>query len=273
LRFGESGTGDDETAVGTLPDDRERGAGRVTRVGVAGSDAADVVAALDIDGVRVEADDPPSLVGAGVDVLVALGADALFDLVAAGAEQPVLPVDAGAAVGSIPRAALAASVGAVGDGTFECVDARLLSVAADGTTYRALADVMAVTAEPARISEYGIHTTVEGAARTVDTVRADGIVVATPRGSHGYARDARGATLAPDADTVSVVPIAPFRIDRAHWGLRPPVTLTVERDDSAVTLIVDGVDRGELDAGASIELTWGERLPLVRVAWSRGPFE
>ncbi|WP_394351524.1 hypothetical protein [Halobacterium bonnevillei] len=48
-----------------------------------------------------------------------------------------------------------------------------------------------VTAEPARISEYAVETGTE----RVDEVRADGVVAATPAGSHGYARDADGPLL------------------------------------------------------------------------------
>lgn len=245
----------------------------MTLVGLTGDGAESAVDDLEDAGGEALAGEPVDLVDSAVDLLVALGDDALSALVDVGASRPVLPVGDARGVGAVPRNQLESAFSELVDGTFETVDARLLDVAVNGETYRALSDVMVVTREPAKISEYGVHTNLDGESRTVGKVRADGVVVATPRGSHGYAKDARGPILAPDADTVSVVPIAPFRIDRSHWGLTPQVRLTVERDESDVTLLVDGADHGVLDTHASVELTWGGSLPLVRVSTSRPYFE
>lgn len=244
----------------------------MTRIGIAGAGADAAAEAVEgIDGDAM-AGTPGELVDADIDVLVALGADALYDLVSAGASHPVLPVDAGVALESVPRDQLDAALHDVVAGNYATTDSRLLAVAVDGETYRAFSDVMVVTTEAARISEYGIHTTLAQETTTVDTVRADGVVVATSRGSQAYSKDARGPVLAPDAGIVSVVPIAPFRVDRSHWGLTLPVTLTVERDESDVTLLVDDTDHGILDAHATIELTWGDALSLVRVSASQDYF-
>lgn len=246
----------------------------VTTAGFAGDGAEAAAESLEAHGGHAivsessELQDDPA-----VDVLVALDEDALAALVDGGATQPVLPVGGARGVGAVPRNHLDAALQELADGSFDTADTRLLDVAVDGETFRALADVTLVTREPAKISEFGVETLVHGDSVTVDSVRADGMVVATPRGSRGYTKDARGPILAPDADTVSVVPIAPFRIDRSHWGLTPPVTLTVERDESDVTLIVDGIDHGILDSHASVALTWGDMLPLVRVSDSKPYFE
>lgn len=245
----------------------------MTSAGFAGGEAEAAAQSFEDLGGQALVDDPAALPDADVDVLVALGEDALAALVDGGATQPLLPVGGARGVGAVPRNHLDAVLGELVEGTYDTVDARLLDVAVDGDSYRALADVMLVTREPAKISEYGVQTFIHGESQTVGSVRADGMVVATPRGSHGYAKDARGPLLAPDADTVSVVPIAPFRIDRSHWGLTPPVTLTVERDESDVALLVDGVDHGVLDSHASVDLKWGDALPLVRVSDSKPYFE
>jgi len=244
----------------------------MTRVGFVGrGDAQAVDAVEDADGDAISGT-PAELATAELDVVVALDEDALYDLVAAGATQPLLPIGAGRGIESVPRDSLDSALHDVVAGEYETVPAPLLDVEAGSDTYRALMDVMVVTSEPARISEYGITSRIDGEPVAVDTVRADGVVVATPRGSQGYANDARGPILAPDADTVSVVPIAPFRVDRTHWGLTPPVTVTVERDESDVSLLVDDTNHGILDAHARVDLTWGEPLPLVRVSASQPYF-
>lgn len=247
----------------------------MTHTGFAGDGAAAAAQTFEAHGGHAMAADPVELLDAdpAVDVLVALDEDALAALVAGGATQPVLPVGGARGVGAVPQNHLDAALEEIADGSFDTVETRLLDVAVDGDTYRALADVMLVTREPAKISEFGLHTVVHGDSVTVDSVRADGVVVATPRGSRGYTKDARGPILTPDADTVSVVPIAPFRIDRSHWGLTPPVTLTVERDESDVTLLVDGIDHGILESETPVDLTWGDSLPLVQVSDSKPFFE
>jgi NAD+ kinase len=140
-----------------------------------------------------------------------------------------------------------------------------LTVTAGGTTVRALADVTLVTTEAAQISEFAIRT--DG--RDVDTVRADGVVAATPTGSHGYASDAGGPRLARDTRSLAVVPIAPFRISRDRWVLAPPTTFTVLRDASTVELLVDGREQGMVAAHEPVELDWGEPFRATTVAGSR----
>jgi NAD+ kinase len=109
------------------------------------------------------------------------------------------------------------------------------------TEARAVYDVTLVTAEPARISEYAVTA---GGER-LDEFRADGVVVATPAGSRGYARDAGGPTVLA-ADVASVVPVGPFQVHADAWvvGLDgpadPAVVVTVERDEASVDLHADG---------------------------------
>lgn len=276
MRFGESGTVDERREIRESEREREEPeASPVTVTGFAGDGAESAGEAYEDLGGHAIAGSPAELLDAdpGVDVLVALDEEALATLVDSGATQPVLPVGGARGVGAVPRNHFEAALQELADGSFETVETRLLDVVVDGTSYRALADVTLVTREPAKISEFGVETVVDGDLVTVDSVRADGMVVATPRGSRGYTKDARGPILSPDADTVSVVPIAPFRIDRSHWGLTPPVTLTVERDESDVTILVDGIDHGILESHATVDLTWGDTLPLVQVSDSKPYFE
>ncbi|SEH11653.1 NAD+ kinase [Natronorubrum sediminis] len=101
---------------------------------------------------------------------------------------------------------------------------------------RALFDVTLVTDEPARISEYGLSSRGE----TVDTIRADGIVVATAAGTSGYASALETPQLSTAVDAVAVAPIAPFATQARHWILpTDDLGLTVERDDGDVSLVVD----------------------------------
>ena len=240
----------------------------LTRVGLLGSGAADAARFLrEVSGDAVVGD---PVVGdaalADADVVVALGEDALLDAVAADVDAPVLPVGAGKEYGGVPREGLQRALTALADGDNETLDRPTLAVNAPGGEYRVFADTTLVTAVPSKISEFAVRA---GGER-VDEVRADGVVAATPVGSHGYAAAAGGPLLQAGADAVAIVPIAPFRVERVTWVLDPPVEFTVTRDESAVSLFTDGRERGGVAPHESVELDWGEPFTVAVVPNSRG---
>lgn len=241
----------------------------MTRVGLLGDGAAAVADTVrDAGGDTVVGDD--ALEG-DVDALVALGEPALLAVLDASSDAPVLPVDAGREYEDVNHADLQDAVVAVSNGDYGVRDQPTLSMRTGNRRVRALADVLLVTREPARISEYAV----EADGDVLDAVRADGVVAATPAGSHGYAADAGGPLLSRDAGALSVVPVAPFRVERARWVLDPPVTIRVVRDRADVALLVDGRYRGVATPHESVEFDWGDPLPVVvpASADSRAPVE
>ena len=243
-----------------------------TRIGVVGAAAdAPVVEAVPAGGGDPLVDDAESVVGAGPAAVVAVGEGALADLVAAGVDAPVLPVSAGNSVRSVPASAVDAAVASVLAGDFEPLAHPLLAVEGwrgDGGA-RAVFDLALVTAEPARISEY----TVSNGDERVATFRADGVVVATPAGSTGYARAAGGPVLAPGTGVAAVVPVSPFATDADHWVLPADgVGLRVERDETPVRLVADGRDVGAVDPGRTLRISLGGVLTVAVVEASAGFF-
>jgi NAD+ kinase len=88
----------------------------------------------------------------------------------------------------------------------------------------------------------------------VASVRADGVVVATPVGSDGYAAAAGGPVL--DAGTgVAVVPIAPFSTAATTHVADPGdgLAVSVERRGE-VAVYLDGVRRGAVDVDADLRI-------------------
>lgn len=135
-----------------------------------------------------------------------------------------------------------------------------IAVSSESTTVSAVFDATLMTDEPARISEFHITDTPPN---TPDTVRADGVVVATPAGSTGYGHAAGGPPLDTDTRSVAVVPVAPFAVDRRAWVDTPPITVTVRRDEGTVSLYSDGGPVTPVDPGERITIDWG---PDARVA-------
>ncbi|SEH40036.1 NAD+ kinase [Halopenitus malekzadehii] len=139
------------------------------------------------------------------------------------------------------------------------IDHPIVAVTVDGDRRDlALLDVTLLTSEPARISEYGVTHGGE----TLQTFRADAVTVATPAGSTGYARAAGGPVVRPGTGLV-VVPIAPFTTHTDTVVLPGSVTLSVERDDEPVSIVVDGIDRGPVPAHAPIEISVVDHASVV----------
>ena len=195
------------------------------------------------------------------DIVLAVGHPAVLSLADQPPAAPVLPVTPGGGVHAVARDELSAALTAVADGYYRTVTHPILALAVDDEPVaRAVEDAMLITAEPARISEYGVATETGHA----DRFRADGVVVATPLGSDGYARAAGGPTLTTDAG-LAVVPVAPFSTHARTWVSNPPMTLTVERDEGDVTLLADDQELVVVPPWEPVEITVPETFDLVRI--------
>lgn len=232
------------------------------RVGVVGegSQAADLAA--DLADVGVDVVDDPTAATAGVDLLVAVGEDSLLELVRAGVDCPVVPVESGAAVCSVAVGdATAAVERALADGG-ELATRRHPVVAPRGAAAdeHALFDLALMAGEPASISEFAVHAH----GRRVARFRADGVVASTPAGSVGYNHTADGPIVAPGSGVLSVVPIAPFATDVHHWVLPiEEVSLSVVREGTPVELLVDGRAERTVDAHDPVSIGTAGSLEVV----------
>ncbi|WP_458187331.1 ATP-NAD kinase [Haladaptatus sp. NG-WS-4] len=242
------------------------------RVGVVPGDDAQLVSRIDgalTDEEVVIADDPRTVLDATPSVVVAVGESAVTDLVWADVSTPILPVEAGSGLKSVPEPALESALEDLLEGEWTTRDHPLLSVSVDGDTVAdAVFDATLVTSKPARISEYSVHA--DG--QFVDQFRADAVVVATAAGSRGYARDAGGPVVQPGAEFVAVVPVAPFAIHEDDWVLHGPVTLAVERDEDAVVLLADDREVRPVEPDESVAIGFDGTVSIVEVEDSSGFF-
>ena len=192
-------------------------------------------------------------------VVVAVGEPSLLSVARRRPDAPIAPVSTAAGRYDVPEAALGAVVDAAAAGDLRTTAHPTLDIAVDGDDVgTAITDVTLLTAAPARISEFGVAADDGWRA----SVRADGIVVATPLGSAGYARDAGGPALAPDTGLVAV-PISAYAMHAHRWVLRPPLSLSVERDEADVTLRLDDAAVRSVPPNAPVEVTTSEPLSFV----------
>jgi len=201
--------------------------------------------------------------------VVAVGERALGDLATAAVDVPVLPVAAGGGVRSVAADAATTAIRAVLEDDVPRTTRRGFAVHVGDERHDAVFDVTLVTTEPARISEYRVAADGD----EVSQFRADGVVVATPAGTHGYARAAGAPVVAGGTAVATVVPIAPFAIDTDHWVVsQEDVVLSVERDEGSVSLLVDDRPAGTVDPAVPVRLSPGHELEILCPPQSEPPW-
>jgi NAD+ kinase len=241
--------------------------GQARTAGVVG-DADGVAASLLAAGLRTVEGDTDSVLSADPAILVAVGEGALLELARRAPPVPILPVEAGRGVRSVPRAALPGVGERLTTGEWSVEEHPLLDLAWDGGETTAFFDAMLVTAGPADISEFTVRAGGEHVAR----FRADGVVATTPAGSPGYARTAGGPVVDPGLDVLVVVPVAPFATSLGHWVVPPEISLTVERDEAAVEVLADDRSAGDAPVGDPVRVAVTGRVDVVRVPEGLSPF-
>ena len=109
------------------------------------------------------------------------------------------------------------------ENTFEALDAILegewskekrtqIIISHENQTFRALNEVVIMTARPAKMLHYEIS--VDG--EVVEELRADGLIISTPSGSTAYSMSAGGPIVDPKVGAFIIVPICPYKL-----GVRP----------------------------------------------------
>jgi len=89
------------------------------------------------------------------------------------------------------------------------------------------------------------------------TLRADGLIVATPTGSTAYALSAGGPIVHPSLDAMALVPVSP------HTLSNRPIVIS---SDCAVEVVVKGADdpRANFDSHSHFPLHRGDRIKVCR---------
>lgn len=207
---------------------------------------------------------PPDGTGeTAFEAMVAVGETALIEVVADDLGVPVLPVTLDDGPHSVSPAAATEIMRAFTAGRATVQSNPLLAVEAGGTAAgTACLDVMLVRSEPGRISEYSVT-----AEQARSRFRADGVVVATPAGSHGYANAAGGPRLEDAAGAIAVVPVAAFGLGAPTWVVdaEVEVELRVVRDEGDVSLLLDGREERQLSGQSTVLVRSGGRFETIRL--------
>ncbi|MFW6458043.1 MAG: hypothetical protein ACOCY6_01360 [Halodesulfurarchaeum sp.] len=203
------------------------------------------------------------------DMLIAVGESATLEAIRGDVDVPVLPVGSVGGLPAVPIPSVESALESIDSGQGRTESIPTLGVSLEVESYRALMDVMVVTAEPARISEFRTRSRTSD---IVDQVRADGVVVSSPAGTPGYGTAAGGPILDPTLEGVAVIPVGQFRTEHPHWVVKPPLSIEVIREDAPVSLVVDDRPLGRVPFERPVAIEWAEPFEVYRCPESTIPF-
>lgn len=218
---------------------------------VAGTNAEDVAAIITDTNARVTIGEPAALPDT-TDYLIAASVKALQAAAVSRRREPILPVGIACGIAAVAPEELPNAIRALEAEQVREHTHPILGVEVAETTARAFWDVTLITDGPAKISEFQVNCPRSGIRAQF---RADGAVIATPAGSHGYAAAAGGPWVTPGTGLV-VVPVAPFVIDPQHWVVQDrTVTISVCRDESPVAVEADSVEQAVINKDDEVRIT------------------
>lgn len=210
-------------------------------------------------------DSVESLLDRDLSLLVLTDREALSTAIAKASDTPLLPVGVPES-GGVEMDGLGRAIELALSGEGSLRQEPVLRVEQTSEVATALYDVTVMTGEPARISEYAVSRTgTSGEVEPITHVRADGVVVATPLGSRGYAKRIGGPPIGREVDGVAVVPVSPFTVGREAHVVTSPVQISVERDEGSVEMFADGRHIKPVERSPPVTVSIGETVPLVSV--------
>ena len=153
----------------------------------------------------------------------------------------------------VPLAEMTLALEAVLSGRTDTISPRMMLESTwRGTTDLTLNDVVINKAAKARMVQYAIS--VDG--REIATLRADGLVVATPTGSTAYSLSAGGPILQPTVPAIVLTPICPHTLSFRPTVISSDARVRIElkTPGEEVYLTLDGQRGGEMDGDDVVEI-------------------
>jgi NAD+ kinase len=207
--------------------------------------------------------------GLQAELLIAIGGDGTFLHALRRTSLPLLPVNAG-------TLGVLAEVDGRSPSELESAVEQLLAGRYFLEERTKLAAELGGTPLPDATNEYVVHATQVGKmgvfeiafdGRRAGTIRADGLIAATPTGSTAYALSSLGPIVEPEVDGIVLTAIAPFRVEARAvvlGGLRT-VRIRSLREGGSTVVLPDGDGEHPLGPGDAVTIFRSpRRASLVR---------
>ena len=148
-------------------------------------------------------------------------------------------------------------------GNYDLDDRYFLEIECQGSRYYALNEV--VLGRSDTINLMNIRMMREGV--TLDSYRADGVIIATPTGSTAYSLSAGGPVLSPQVPAYIVTPICPHSLQSRPIVLPKEEKIVISGGYAGkCVLVVDGVGVAALEKEMTITVSGSkEKISFVRI--------
>ncbi|MFB6284744.1 MAG: NAD(+)/NADH kinase [Halobacteria archaeon] len=123
---------------------------------------------------------------------------------------------------------------------------------------KALNEAVVVAESRGKIMEFDL----EHGGELMESLRADGVVTATPTGSTAYSLSEGGPIVKPSLDAFLLTPLAPFRVGSSPWvlGSEKDIHVTPVRTDIPGRVVVDGVAITKVGRGDVLRFSRAEKF-------------
>ena len=194
------------------------------------------------------------------DIVVTVGGDGTILRVFEVVEKPVFAINSGG-MGFLAEVESKYAIGGlkqVIDGKYNVEERAKLKIMLDG---KKLPDATnEVTVQTARIAKIlYLQLFVEN--ELLETLGADGVIIATPTGSTSYALSVGGPIMDPCVNAMIIAPLAPFRLSARPWivPLNKKISIKLLPKSKETKLVIDGNHTENVTTENNIVVTGSEK--------------
>jgi len=194
------------------------------------------------------------------DMVVTIGGDGTILRAVTKIEKPIFAINSGG-MGFLSEVESKYAIGGlkrVIDGKYNVVERSKLKITLDGKRLPdALNEVTVQTDRIAKILYLKLFVDEE----LIETMGADGIIVATPTGSTSYALSVGGPIMDPSVDAMVIAPLAPFKLSARPWivPMKRNVGIMLLAKSKESKLVIDGSFATAVTQESDIVITGSEK--------------
>ena len=194
------------------------------------------------------------------DIVVTIGGDGTILRALEKIEKPVFAINSGG-MGFLSEVESKYATGGlkqVISGKYNVEERAKLKVMLDGKRLPDAANE--VTVQSGRIAKI-MYLEIFVENELIETLGADGVIVATPTGSTSYALSVGGPILDPSVDAMVIAPLAPFKLSARPWvvPLKKKIDIKLIPKSKHCKLVIDGESPHDVTTESSIVITGSEK--------------
>ncbi len=195
-----------------------------------------------------------------VDIVVTVGGDGTILFALESIDKPLFAINSSSLgfLTEVDAKFAKSALKRIVKGEYNIEERAKLKVILDGKRLQdATNEITIQTANIAKIIEFSISVDNE----TIENLRADGIIIATPTGATGYALSVGGPIVDPLVDAAVVAPIAPFKLSSRPWIVPYNKEICVELLSTSKEgkLVIDGRNSFTIKPNQRVCVTVSER--------------